>query len=106
MLVISCLIWDSGNGSHVARHQINPEEVVQVCDGDHILRQAYDGRLMLIGPTATGRWVSVVLEPAGDEAYYPVTARPAGRAKSGVFTARRKAETPMADTEPVMKPKE
>jgi uncharacterized DUF497 family protein len=92
MLLIRRLIWDPGNVGHIARHQVTPEEVEEVCHGDPILRQAYGGRIMLIGLTSAGRFVAVVLDPAGDDAYYPVTARPASRKERRLYRDEKGGE--------------
>jgi len=67
--------------AHIARHNVTPDEVEEVSHGPFIARQAYHGRLMLIGPTQEGRMLTVVLGPEPNEGgvYYPVTARPASR---------------------------
>lgn len=79
MLYIRRLIWDPWNVAHIAHHDVTPAEAEEVCQGTYIIRQAYKGRVMLIGPTKTGRILAVILETEGEEAYYPVTARPASR---------------------------
>ena len=72
--------------AHIARHQVSPEEVEEVCQGEHIVRQGYSGRLMLIGPTFSGHMLAIVLEPDDEEdVYYPVTARPASRKERRLY---------------------
>jgi uncharacterized DUF497 family protein len=74
------LRWDDWNVGHIARHQVTTEEAEEVWHNDYIVREAYMGRVMLIGPTNTGRVLAVVLDPEPEEGvYYPVTARPASR---------------------------
>ena len=48
MIVIRRLIWDSWNVAHIARHEVTPDEVEEVCQGEYIVRQTYDERLLLI----------------------------------------------------------
>jgi len=91
MLAIRRLIWDSWNIAHIARHHVIPEEVEAVCHGDYIVRQAYQGRLMLIGPTAAGRVLAVILDSQGEGLYYPVTARPADRKERRIWREERGA---------------
>lgn len=81
MVRVRRLIWDPGNIAHIARHDVSPDEVEEVCHGAPLARQAYRGRLMLIGPTKEGRMLTVILDPEANEqgVYYPVTARPASR---------------------------
>ena len=79
MLHIRRLIWDPGNVAHIARHDVTVDEAEEVCHGDPIQLQSYSGRIILIGPTRAGRMLAVVLDPQGEDAAYPVTARPASR---------------------------
>ena len=79
MLDVRGLTWDPTNVAHIARHGITADDVVAVCEGSHIVREGYTQRLMLIGPVGNDRMVAVILDPEGDDIYYPVTARPASR---------------------------
>jgi uncharacterized DUF497 family protein len=80
MLSITRLIWDEGTVAHIARHAVTPDEVEQVCRGEHLVRQGHSGRLLVIGPTEAGRILAVVIDPEPTPGhYYPVTARPADR---------------------------
>jgi uncharacterized DUF497 family protein len=87
MVYIRRLRWDPGNIAHIARHQVSPEEVEQVCHSEHIRRSAYAGRIMVIGRTQAGRTLSVVLDPEGDDAYYVVTARPSSRKERRIYSS-------------------
>ena len=73
------LVWDPRNVAHIARHRVTWREVEEVSRGDYVERQSYMLRVILIGPTNTGRVLSVILEDKGDGLYYVVTARPASR---------------------------
>lgn len=79
MIEIEQLIWDEWNKEHIARHQVTPQEVEEVCQGTPVVAQGYGGRLRLIGPTQSKRMLGVILAPKGEKSYYPVTARPASR---------------------------
>ena len=82
MIFVRRLIWDTWNVTHIARHNVTPDEVEQVCHGSPMAYEGYEGyegRIMLIGPTATGRMLGVVLAPEAAGVYYSVTARPASR---------------------------
>ena len=92
MTFVRRLSWDAWNVSHIARHQVTPEEVEQVCHGQHVQRQAYAGRIMLIGTTEAGRILSVVLNPEENDMYYPVTARPASRGERRVYLSEKGGE--------------
>ena len=80
MLVVRRLIWDPWNVAHIARHQVTPDEVEEVCHGDPIVQVGKQGRSLVFGPTQAGRMLAIVLDPeTGEGVYYPETARPASR---------------------------
>jgi uncharacterized protein len=79
MIRVHRLIWDEWNVAHIARHEVTPNQVEEVCQGDPFDLQSYKGRIIVIGPTKTGRMIAVVLYPEGEGVYYPITARPASR---------------------------
>jgi hypothetical protein len=79
MPFIRRLVWDPGNVAHVARHRVTVDEVEEVSRGEYVERQSYMLRVILIGPTNTGRVLTVILEDKGDGLSYVVTARPASR---------------------------
>ncbi len=86
MIFVRRLVWDSWNVAHIARHEVTPDEVEEVCHGEYIVRQTYDDRLLLIGPTLSGRILVVILGPTEKVGiYYPVTARPASRKERGLY---------------------
>jgi uncharacterized DUF497 family protein len=73
------LVWDPRNVAHVARHRMTVAEVEEACHIAPMFSQTYMGRIRVIGPTHTGRMLTVILDPEGEGVYYPVTARPASR---------------------------
>ena len=90
MLTVDRLIWDAWNVAHIARHQVIPEEVEEVCYGDPAIGHAYGGRIMLIGPTSGGRMLAVVLSPQPEPGvYYPITARDADRKERRTYAAQK-----------------
>lgn len=79
--------------AHIAQHQVSLEEVENICRGAHIERRAYGGKIMLIGASRAGRVLAVVLDPAGDDVYYPVTARSASRKERRIYNAESGGES-------------
>lgn len=70
---------------------LHPDEVEEVCHGEYIVRQTYDDRLLLIGPTLSDRMLTVILEPTKKVGtYYPVTARPASKKERRLYTNERR----------------
>ena len=59
---ISTLNWDDENIEHVARHNVNPKEVEDVCFGLHISRKVWGQRYVLSGQADNGRYLNVVVE--------------------------------------------
>ena len=78
---IKRLEWDSWNVDHIASHAVSRDEVEQVVHGRPLFRGSYKNRVMAIGPTPTGRMLTVVLGPVPGEpgVYYTFSARPASR---------------------------
>jgi uncharacterized DUF497 family protein len=74
MIVIRKLIWESWNIAHIARHDVTINEVEDVCHGNYITSQTYKGRIRVVGPTSTGRMLTIILAPREEWAYYVVTA--------------------------------
>ena len=80
MLSVRRLIWDAWNVAHIARHDVIPEEVEEVCHDEPMTSETYKGRLRVVGLTQSGRILTVILAPTPDAGvYYPVTARSADR---------------------------
>lgn len=94
MISILNLRWDDWNRAHIARHQVAPEEVEDVCYGDPMVEHGYKGRYRLVGSTHAGRMLAVVLAPEEAGVYYPVTARPASRRERRRYQEAMGEETP------------
>jgi len=72
---VNKLVWDAWNVEHIARHNVIPEEVEQVCHIDPIVQSGKKGRLLVFGPTKVGRMLAVILDPEAETGvYYPITA--------------------------------
>ena len=95
MLVIRRLIWDPWNVAHIARHEVTPEEAEEVCHGKPLVQVGKQGRLLVFGPTLSGRMLTVVLDPesADEGIYYPVTARPSSRRERAIHASGTGDET-------------
>jgi len=70
------LEWDEYRIEHIARHDVEPLEVWEVCqDPLHIAHREGRQRFRLYGQTAQGRYLFVVLEKLKGTVYKPITAR-------------------------------
>jgi uncharacterized protein len=85
MVDVQRLVWDDWNIAHIARHDVVPEEVEDVCDATPAVFQTYQGRLLVVGLTRRRRALGVVLAPMGNGMYYVVTARPASRKERRLY---------------------
>ena len=73
------LIWPEGQIDHIARHDVTPEEVEEVCfNRPLILRAKSEGEnpvYYVLGQTLSGRYLFCVVIQFPDSKGYPVTAR-------------------------------
>jgi uncharacterized DUF497 family protein len=81
LVVVNGLVWDEWNRKHLARHNISPEEVEEICHRKNKIIDSYRRRIMIIGTTKAGRKLAVVLspedknlQPYGNGIYYVITA--------------------------------
>lgn len=73
-MIIGELEWDDENVEHIARHNVSPQEVEDVCFGLHISERQSNRRYVLSGQTAAGRYLNVVVERIGAGLFRPITA--------------------------------
>lgn len=77
-MVIQNLIWDEWNVEHIARHNVKPEEVEEVCGSRKIFISKVGGqKKRIIGQTLSGRYLTIFLADKDENNYYVVTARDA-----------------------------
>jgi uncharacterized DUF497 family protein len=81
------LEWDDWNRDHIAKHEVVPEEAEQVVRSDPVVLESYKGRLILIGPTSSGRMLAVIVgaNPKLLNVYYVFSARPASRKERRIY---------------------
>jgi uncharacterized DUF497 family protein len=90
MIVIDRLIWDEKNRAHIARHDVSISEVEEVCHNHPVFISGHSGRLMVIGPSDSGKALFVVLDPKdGKGIWYVVTARSADRKERSLYTTMK-----------------
>jgi len=71
---IDSLYWDDENIEHISKHNVNPQEVEDVCFGAHIIKREGDRRYILSGQSANGRYLNVVIERVYRRLFRPITA--------------------------------
>jgi uncharacterized DUF497 family protein len=85
MITVRRLVWDDWNVAHIALHGVTPEDIEEVCQGEYLVRQSYQGRFLMIGTNASGKLLSAVLAPEEEGIYYVVTARPAAKQERRIY---------------------
>ena len=86
------LRWDTWNAAHIARHDVTQGEAEEVCYGAPVVQEGKKGRLLVFGPSQTGRMLTVVLDAEDDGVYYVVTARPASRKERMIYAHEKGGE--------------
>ncbi|MHB1799770.1 MAG: BrnT family toxin [Vulcanimicrobiaceae bacterium] len=94
MTAIDRLRWDAWNVEHIARHEVTPREVEEVCAGPFIAHSTHTARLLLIGPTLAERMLAVVLAQIEAGTWYTITARPTSGKERRLYEAERRGSTP------------
>jgi hypothetical protein len=79
-ITIKRLVWNDWNVPHIAKHNVLPVEVDEVCGGSRIEREGHRERIFLVGPTKAMRMLAIVLEPTEEDGVYkPMTAYDASK---------------------------
>ena len=75
-MYISGLEWDDYRVEHIARHNVDPDEVWEVCeDPHHLARRHGHNRYLVYGQITDGRYLFAVLEHIRGTVYKTITAR-------------------------------
>lgn len=83
--------WDHHNLEHIARHGVSDEEVEEAsADPQRVPFSAHSGHVGLIGKTAAGRVLVVILARKGPGRWRPVTARGASPREKQSYRRRSK----------------
>ena len=72
---MSRLRWDEDNVEHIGRHGVSPEEAEQACFSRPKVRRGRCGRYLVLGRTAGGRYVLVVVAHVAGGEGRVITAR-------------------------------
>jgi hypothetical protein len=73
-VIITDLEWDDENIKHIALHNVNPQEVEDVCFGFHISKKEKKQIYILSGQSVGGRYLNVVVERIVKGLFRPKTA--------------------------------
>jgi uncharacterized DUF497 family protein len=56
---IAVFDWDEANTQHISRHQVEAAEVEEAFASRHLLLRSREGRMVLLGRSAAGRYLSI-----------------------------------------------
>jgi uncharacterized DUF497 family protein len=85
-MLVRQLIWDNWNITHIARHNVIPEEVEELCHANPQTEAANKGRIRVTGETSKGRIISAFLDPEPKTGeYYTVSARDASKKERRLY---------------------
>lgn len=76
-MIIKKLVWDEWNREHIAKHNVEQEEIIEVCQTKNIFTRGRSGSYKMIGQTDNGRYLTIILSPRAGGYFYPMTARDA-----------------------------
>ena len=87
-MTIGKLIWDVWNINHIARHNVIPEEVEEVCDSREVyISKSRNHSFRIIGQTLAGRYLLIILgyRDSNSNSYYVLTARDATKSERRLY---------------------
>lgn len=73
-MLINLLEWDDKNVEHIARHNVSPAKVEDVCFGLHISIREGNQIYILSGQSLNGRYLNVVIKRISKGLFRPITA--------------------------------
>lgn len=77
--IIERLEWDSFNIEHILKHGLSREEIEVACNKILQMATSHNLRWRAICELPNGQIITIILASKGNNAYYPVSARPASR---------------------------
>ena len=84
------LIIEPDREEHIARHHVSIAEVEEVALGNYFISRTRQGYYRLIGQTAAGRYLVVIVGSRGGGVYGLVTARDADEAERRRYQRQRR----------------
>jgi len=91
---ITRLLWPEDRVEHIARHDVRPEEVEEVCFGRPFVQRAESSGknpvYYVLGQAVSGRYLFCVVIQFPEGIGYPVTARPMTDKEKGRFNRWKK----------------
>ncbi len=95
-LRIDELECDEWNLDHIQKHGVTVTEVAEVPISDAMYQTTYKNRIMVTGPTSSGRMLTIVVGESSSQRYhwYVFSARPASRTERRDYADREAGGQP------------
>ena len=74
-MLITDLIWDNENVEHIVEHRVEPDEIEDVCYGKSRIERVSGNKYAILGQTAEGRHLFVIVAHRGRGIFRVITAR-------------------------------
>lgn len=69
------LVWDKWNIEHIKKHEVTVKEVEEAYRSITIKRKSYSDRIIILGKTKLGRFLTIVVSCEKQKEPYVVSAR-------------------------------
>lgn len=89
MVYIRELVISPERRHHIAQHGVSPEEVEEICLANPYITRTRQRRLLLIGQTEVGRYLTVIIAPRSRGVYGLVTAREADEKERRLYRRKK-----------------
>lgn len=73
------IVWDEWNIKHIKKHQVEKKEVEQAYTSKVVKRRTYLNRILILGKTNKGRFLTIVVSQEKQRKLYVVSARDMSR---------------------------
>jgi len=83
------LLWDSENIEHIAAHRVEMDEVEEVCYERNLIERVGGEKHAVLGQTAEGRYLFVIVANRGAGECRVITARDMTDAEQRRFSRRK-----------------
>ena len=85
-IIVETLIVEKDREIHIAKHNVNLDEVIEIVSGDYVYIQGKIRRWILIGKTRNGRFLSIIVgKRVQKNTYGLVTARPSRKEEKSFY---------------------
>lgn len=86
---ITALEWHEENIEHIARHQVDPDEVEELCFSHPYIETGRDGLYYVTGQALSGRYLMAVVKQLGRGKAEVITARAMNEMEKSRYRRKR-----------------